>query len=47
MNLGATSQAGLRLERLHRVLTAPAPIAGTQRVVSASFNISDVLRAGA
>jgi hypothetical protein len=47
MNLGAASQAGGTLERIHGVLTALAPIVGTPRVVSASFKISDMLRGGA
>lgn len=42
MNLGAASQAGVTLERVHGVLTALAPIVGTPRVVSASFKISAV-----
>jgi hypothetical protein len=45
MNLD-TSQAGVTLDRPHRVLAAQAPIVGTPRVVSASSKISDVLRAG-
>jgi alkylhydroperoxidase/carboxymuconolactone decarboxylase family protein YurZ len=47
MNLGAASQAGVTLDRVHGVLTALGPIVGTPRVVSASFKISDVLEAGA
>jgi len=47
MNLGDAGQAGVTLERVHGVLTALTPIVGTPRVVSASFKISDVVRAGA
>jgi len=43
MNLGAASQAGVTLERVHRVLAALAPIVGAPRVVSATSKIMDVL----
>ena len=46
MNLGAASQTGVSLERVHQVLAALAPIVGKPRVVSATFNIMKALKAG-
>jgi len=43
MNLGAASQRGIRMDQVHSVLTALAPIVGTPRVVSATAKITDVL----
>jgi 4-carboxymuconolactone decarboxylase len=47
MNLGAASQTGVSVERVHQVLTALAPIVGTARVLSATSRIMEVLEAGA
>lgn len=47
MNLGAASQTGVSLERVHQVLAALAPIVGTPRAVSATLKITEALRAGA
>jgi 4-carboxymuconolactone decarboxylase len=43
MNLGSASQSGVRMEQVHSVLTALAPIVGTPRVVSATAKIMDLL----
>ena len=47
MNLGAASQTGVSVERVHQVLTALAPIVGTARVFSATSRIMEVLSTGA
>ena len=47
MNLGAASQTGVSAERVHRVLSALAPIVGTARVFSATSRILDLLGTGA
>ena len=47
MNLGAASQTGVSVERVHQVLTALAPIVGTARLFSATSRITEVLRTGA
>jgi alkylhydroperoxidase/carboxymuconolactone decarboxylase family protein YurZ len=43
MSLGAARELGIGEEEVGGVLTAIAPIVGTTRVVSASFNILDAL----
>jgi alkylhydroperoxidase/carboxymuconolactone decarboxylase family protein YurZ len=43
MNLGAASQAGVKLEQVHGVITALAPIVGTPRAVSATVKITRLL----
>jgi alkylhydroperoxidase/carboxymuconolactone decarboxylase family protein YurZ len=43
MNLGAASQTAVSVERVHRVLTALAPIVGTARVLSATSRIMELL----
>jgi len=47
LNLGAASQTGVSLERVHQVLTALAPIVGTARALSATSRITELLKTGA
>jgi alkylhydroperoxidase/carboxymuconolactone decarboxylase family protein YurZ len=46
MNLGAASQGDVKLEQVHGVLEALAPIVGGPRVVSATIKITTLLEAG-
>lgn len=43
LNLGAASQAGVKLEQVHGVIAALAPIVGTPRAVSATVKITRLL----
>ena len=47
MNLGAASNSHVKLEQVHGVLEALAPIVGGPRVVSATVKITALLEAGA
>jgi alkylhydroperoxidase/carboxymuconolactone decarboxylase family protein YurZ len=47
MNLGAASAGDIKLEQVHGVLEALAPIVGGPRVVSATVKITALLEAGA
>ena len=46
MNLGAASAGDIKLEQVHGVLEALAPIVGGPRVVSATVKITALLEAG-
>jgi hypothetical protein len=43
MNLGAASQSDVKLEQVHGVLDALAPIVGGPRVVSARIKVTSLL----
>jgi 4-carboxymuconolactone decarboxylase len=42
-NLGAARQAGIKLDQVHGVIAALAPIVGTSRAVSATVKITRLL----